>query len=80
MTRNGIELIEATEISVATRRAILEQERQMWANTRYQAEIRLRVQRRIDGGVDVEAALIKDMERCEKAIDVLDEELRTLDG
>jgi hypothetical protein len=66
------------DIALETQLQILRQERQMWLNTRYLAEVRLRVQRRIESGPEAEAAQIKELERCERAIDALDEELRAI--
>lgn len=66
------------DIPLDTKRAILVQERQMWANTRYQMEIRMRVQRRLGASAEIEAGIVKELERCEQALDVLREELAAL--
>lgn len=68
-----------TEPTLEVKKTILQQERMMWINTRYQIEIRLRVQQRI-GGVESDIAeLIKTLERCEKALDIIDEETNKLE-
>jgi hypothetical protein len=66
------------DVPLEIRRHLLQQEIAMWRNTRYLAEVRLRVQRRIAGGVEAEAAQIAEIERCELAIDALEEEQRAL--
>lgn len=59
-------------------RKLLINEIMLWTNTRYQSQVRLRVQKAIDGEVEIQAALIKDLERCEKALDMLEHELAML--
>ncbi len=62
---------ETVDVPPDVQRVLLEQEMQTWKNTRYQAELRLRVARRIGDGAEVEVGLVKQMERCEQALDVL---------
>lgn len=66
------------DIPVETKRAILLQEIQIYKNTRYQAEVRLRVQRRVGAVTEIEAGLIKELERCEQVLDALKAELGAL--
>lgn len=61
----------------AIKRALIEQQIALWVNTAYDAKIRLRVQKAI-GDTEQQAAIIKDMERCEKALDALAAELAAL--
>ena len=73
-------MMQATaEPATGVKRALLEQEIAMWVNTRYQAQVRLRVQKAI-GDTEQQAAIIKDLERCEKALDALQAELDGLGG
>lgn len=64
--------------AVDVQRAILQQEIALWINTKYQGQVRLRVQRAIDGDKEVQAGLIADLERCERALDALRSELGAL--
>lgn len=73
---SNLELLE-TDVPTDVKRVLINQEMQMWRNTRYQCEVRLRVQKRI-GNTEGEAVLITELERCEKALDTLTEELSTL--
>lgn len=59
---------------------ILERELRMWANTRYQNEVRYKVAKRI-GPVETadEAAMIKEMETCQKWMDALNDEISELE-
>jgi hypothetical protein len=73
-----LELLEKpVDVTDETKRALIEQDMQLWRNTRYQCEIRRRVQQRI-GNTEGEAAMIAELERCEKALDVLAEELAAI--
>lgn len=58
------------DVPVEVQRAIIQQEIQLWKNTRYQLEIRCRVQQRIGGDI---SAIQAELEKCEKALDVLAE-------
>jgi hypothetical protein len=66
------------DVPIEIRRQLLQQEISMWKNTRYLAEVRLRVQRRIGGTPEAEAQHMQELERCEKAIDALEEEAHAL--
>jgi len=59
------------EITLEVRRAIIEQDRNMWKNTRYQLQLRHRVQK-VLGATDVLEQIEKELEKCEKALDVLE--------
>ena len=59
------------------KRAIIQQEIALWQNTSYQASVRMRVQQKL-GNTEQQAAITKDMERCEMALDALSEELAAL--
>lgn len=59
------------EITLEVRRAIIEQDRNMWKNTRYQLQLRHRVQKAL-GATDVLEQIEKELEKCEKALDVLE--------
>jgi hypothetical protein len=71
---------EHTQPPIAVQRSLLENEIALWINTRYMARVRLRVQTAIDGEAEVRAALIADLERCEKALDALAHDLAALPG
>lgn len=70
-------LTREADVPTDVKRQIIEQDMQMWRNTRYQCEIRMRVQRRI-GNTEGEATMITELERCEKALDAMAEELAAL--
>ncbi|HEY4723971.1 MAG TPA: hypothetical protein VII92_19110 [Anaerolineae bacterium] len=53
------------------KRAVIEQESAMWRNTRYQLQLRHRVNKAL-GAADVLVQIEKELEKCEKALDVLD--------
>lgn len=67
------------EVSTEVKRVLIEQDRSLWMNTRFQAEMRLRVQRRLTdhgmGSPDQIKALELSLTECEAALQVLDEEL-----
>ena len=67
------------EPTTEVKRTLLTQELSLWRNTRYQQEIRLRVAKRIDSDTENQAAIMQQLERCEKAIDMLEDELTRLD-
>jgi len=59
------------EITLEVKRALIEQESAMWRNTRYQLQLRHRVQRAL-GAKDIMEQIEKELEKCEKALDVLE--------
>ena len=63
------------DISAEVKRALLDQELVLWRNTQYQIGVRLRVSRRIGDDTETQAGYIKQLERCERAIDALSDEL-----
>lgn len=65
------------DVSTETKRAIIEQDMQMWRNTRFQAESRHRTYKRI-GNTELEAAQVKILQDCEAALMDLDEQLSAL--
>ena len=65
------------EVTLEAKQAIIEQEKIMWVNTRYQLQLRHRVQKAL-GGTDVLEQIEKELEKCEKALDVLDTVLSEL--
>ena len=72
----NLELLTQTEDVAATiKHALIEQDMQMWRNTRFQAESRRRVYARI-GNAEAEAEQIKMLQSCEAAIMELEEQLR----
>jgi hypothetical protein len=76
-------MIDQTEYSqppIAVQRSLLENEIAMWINTRYMARVRLRVQTAIGGEAETRAALIADLEKCERALDALSHDLAALPG
>jgi hypothetical protein len=77
MTSNGTDTSQDAP-PVDVQRLLIQQDRQLWINTRYQMEIRLRVRRRNDPDTEIEALLIKELERCEKMITGYDQELAAL--
>lgn len=66
------------EPELRTQRKLMQEEIAAWVNTRYQCQVRLRVQKAIGGEKEIQAALIKDLERCERALDALAEEVARL--
>jgi len=63
------------DVSTETKIAIINQELQIWKNTRYQYEVRLRVSKRNGASVEDQAEIIKQLENCERWIDGYQEEL-----
>ena len=68
------------DISPQAQKAILEQEIALWKNTRYQWEVRHRVLTRIGASKDELSEVMSQLERCEKALDLLNEELTGIDS
>lgn len=59
----------------AVRKQIAQHELQLWENTQYQTELRLRIARKLG---DDEKPIMNDLTRCETAIDVLMQEINRL--
>lgn len=72
--------LQEVDVPISVQRAILQDDIQAWRNTRYQVEVRLRVQKRIDADQATLDGLQKDLERCEKALDALTDEMRMIDA
>ena len=76
--RNGIVVdVDADEPPVEVKKQLLEQEIIMWVNTRYQAQIRYKVHKKL-GIKTQQAEIVKELEQCEKALDLLRQELAAL--
>lgn len=75
-----IDANEFAEPPPAVQRSLLENEIAMWVRTRYMARVRLRVQTAIDGEAEARAALLADLEKCERALDALAHDLAALPG
>lgn len=73
-----IDEAELAQPPLKVQRILLDQERTLWIGSRYQCQVRLRVQKAIGGEAEIQAALIKDLERCERALDALAEEVARL--
>jgi hypothetical protein len=63
------------EIPIDVRRAIIEQELQMYRNTRYQMQLRHRVQRGVGASPEMLKPIEDELERIEGALDLLAREL-----
>ena len=73
-----LELLTTTEdVTANTKRILLEQDMQMWKNTRFQAESRRRVYKRL-ANTDAEAEQIKILKNCEAALMDLEEQISEL--
>ena len=70
-------LTRETDVSADVKRVLLDQDAQMWRNTRWQAESRRRVYQRI-GNTDAEAEQIKILQQCESALMELEEQSKEL--
>jgi hypothetical protein len=68
------------ELPIEIRWNIASQDLQMWRNTRYQSELRLRVNRRIGSDPNVIKQLEDELIRIESAIDAYQEELKALEA
>ena len=64
----------------ATQLALLQQEANMMINARWQLEMRHRVNKRIGADKSVLDALQADLERCEKYLAAIDEEVKLIAG
>lgn len=74
----SLELItRETDVSTDVKKVLLEQDAQMWRNTRWQAESRRRVYQRI-GNTEAEAEQIKILQQCESALMELEEQAKDL--
>jgi hypothetical protein len=67
----------ALDVAPDIKRQLIEQDAQMWRNTRWQAESRRRVYKRI-GNTEAEAEQIKILEQCESALMELAEQAKDL--
>jgi hypothetical protein len=67
------------EPPVEVKRALVQQQFDLWVRTHYDASVRFRVFKAIED-TEQQAAAIKDMARCTKALDHLREELAALPG
>jgi len=65
-------------IPLERQQAIIVNELEMWRNTRYQLQLRYRVNKGIESTQDVMQAIEAELVRCEKAIDILKAELDAL--
>ena len=70
-------LTRETDVSADVKRVLLDQDAQMWRNTRWQAESRRRVYQRI-GNRDAEVEQIKILQQCESALMELEEQSKEL--
>jgi len=70
-------LTRETDVPAAVKRQLIEQDVQMWRNTRWQAEMRRRGAQRV-GNAEREAQQITIIEECEGELMSLDEELKAL--
>ena len=64
----------------ATQLALLQQEANMMINARWQLEMRHRVNKRIGADKSVLDVLQTDLERCEKYLAAIDEEVKLIAG
>ncbi len=62
------------EIPAEIKQALLQNEIAQWQQSLYVLQVRYRVQAKIGAGKEILAALTAEMERCEKALDALQEE------
>ncbi len=69
-----------SDIPVVVQRQVLVGELREWEVARYQMSVRHRVNKRIGADAEVLARIVADLERCEKAIDVLAADLEALDA
>ena len=65
-------------IPLDRQQAILVNELEMWRNTRYQLQLRYRVNQGIDSPPEVMKSIEAELVRCEKALDLLKSELDAL--
>lgn len=70
--------VESDIIAPAVKREIIRGEIQMYVNTRYQTELRHRVQKAIGGKPEVLKALEDDLVNFEAALDILGKELEAV--
>ena len=64
----------------ATQLALLQQEANMMINARWQLEMRYRVNKRIGADKSVLDALQADLEKCEKYLAAIDDEVKAIAG
>lgn len=67
-----------TEIPIETKQQIVQREIDQWAESQYLLGVRYRVNKRIGSDAEALKRIEAELERCEKAIDALNEELREL--
>ncbi len=63
------------EIPAEVKKQLLAEELARWRNTRYLFEVRYKVGQRIGDGPELLAGYRAELERCERAIDALADEL-----
>lgn len=63
------------EIPIEVKRQIIAAELEQWQVARYQLEVRYRVNKRIGSEAEALKRIETELERCEKAIDALGDEL-----
>jgi len=68
------------EISVEVKKAIINQELSMWLNTRYQFEVRHRINKKIGSSAEILKNIEDELTKCEKMIDALEDELNKLEN
>lgn len=73
---SNLELLE-TDVPTEIKRTLINQDMQMWRNTRFQAESRRRTYARV-GNTEAEAAQMKILQECEGALLDLEEQLHEL--
>lgn len=61
------------------KRQIIEQELALWSNTRYQLQMRYRVNKSIGSPEEALKRIEDELTKCEQAIDILSKELSTLE-
>ncbi len=71
-----LELLE-TDVPTDIKRTLINQDMQMWRNTRWQAESRRRVYQRL-ANTDAEAEQIKILQQCESALMELEDQLKDI--
>ena len=72
------EAVDETGVPKVVQKQILEQETAMWQQTRYRLTVRHRVNKKIGADESVLAALVQELEQCEKVLDALSSEMKAL--
>ena len=65
-------------METSTKKEVIQQEIKMYDNTSYLLSLRMRIAKKIEDK-SMEANIENEMIRCEKSLDVLHEELKSLD-